>query len=175
MAIEQSHGKARTVLPRSSDLELVESAQSPTEGRAAGGRFAPGNNISTGNRWKAAVRKLLGRGAPDSDVDALARESWRIYLAVLRELPATGATVRTLAALQARHTVLAGHFTNRAADVGLETKEGAALDARAMAHGQRAERLAVTCSDLSSRLAKAKPPKNHILAMIEARATGATK
>lgn len=149
MSIEQSHGKARPTLPRSSDLEPVETVADPSEGRAPGGRFAPGNRLAEGQRWKASIRKLLGKGASTEQAANLAREAFRLYLAVLRGLPSDGPTVRMLAALQARHAVLAAHFTDRAAELGLETPAGAAALEQATKHGQRAERLAVTTLDIA--------------------------
>jgi hypothetical protein len=157
VSIEQSNGKARPTLPRSSDLKPVETVPDPSEGRAPGGRFAPGNRISEGQRWKASIRKLLGKGASSEQAANLAREAFRLYLAVLRGLPSDGPTVRMLAALQARHAVLAAFFTDRAAELGLETDAGAVALEQATKHGQRAERLAVTTLDVATKLHGSKP------------------
>jgi hypothetical protein len=160
VTIEQSHGKARPTLPRSGELKVVETAREPSEGRAEGGRFASGNRIAAGQRWKASIRKLLGKGATNETAASLARESFRLYLALLRELPSDGPSVRVLAALQARHAALAAHFTDRAGEFGFETEAGAgALDV-ALKHGQRAERLAVTTLDVATKLKGKKPRRS---------------
>ena len=154
MTIEMSKGKARPTLPRSSDLRVVESVRDPADGRAAGGRFAPGNKISQGQRWKAAVKRLLGRSADEGTSELVGRDAWKIYLATLRSMPSDAAPVRSLVALHARHIAVASFFTNRAAEVGLDTKEGMAFLEIASHHGQRAERTSVTALDIASTLAK---------------------
>jgi hypothetical protein len=156
---ETSHGKARPSLPRSNELAAVQSERDPLEGRDATGRFAPGNPISQGQRWKASIKKLLGRGATNEQAQSVAREAFRLYLAVMRELPSDGATARMLAALQARHAALAAHYTNQAAEAGLDTEAGKELLELASKHGQRAERLAVTCLDVATKHAIAKKHK----------------
>jgi hypothetical protein len=50
-------------------------------------------------------------------------------------------------------TVLAGFFVARAAQLGLDTPEGAAALEMSMRLDQRAERLAVTSSDIATRMA----------------------
>lgn len=171
MTIERSHGKARPTLPRSSDLTPVATVPEPSEGRGEQGRFAKGNRIAQGQRWKASIRKLLGRDAAVGEADALAREAWRLYLALLRELPHDGPSVRMLAALQAREAALAARWANRASELGLDSEGGQHADDRAMKHGQRAERLAVTALDVSTRLAGArKPARPPVLAAIDAEA-----
>lgn len=168
MTIERSHGKARPTLPRSGDLRVVETAATPTEGRSPAGRFAPGNRIAQGSRWKASIRKLLGKGA-NEHAEGVARAAFRLYLALLRELPSDGPSVRMLAAMQAREAALAAHFTDRAGELGFETDKGAAALDLATKHGQRAERLAVTTLDVATKLRAAKPSKaNALLAAIEA-------
>ncbi len=155
MTFERSHGKSRPTLPRSSDLAPVETDRDPRQGRTAGGHFAAGNRVGVGARWKASIKRLLGRGASGEQAEQVAREAFRLYLAVLRDMPSDGASVRMLVALQARHAAIAAFFTDRAAFLGLDGPEGtAALDIAAK-HGQRAERLAVTSLDVSTRLTKA--------------------
>lgn len=155
MTIEQSHGKARPTLPRSSDLAVVETVRDPSEGRSEGGRFAAGNRTAVGARWKNACKKLLGSfaaGNPEAAA-AVARDSWRLFTATMRDLPSDGAQVRQLAALGARHAALSAFFTARAADVGLDSEQGIAFGQLASHHGQRAERLAVTTLDLATKYA----------------------
>lgn len=157
MSIEHSHGKARPTLPRASDLAVADTAGNPTEGRAPGGRFAPGNRLAEGQRWKASIRKMLGRGATNAEAESLARETFRLYLAVLRRMPSDGPSVRMLVALQARHAALAARWANRAAELGLDSEEAVQADERAIKHGQRAERLAVTALDVARAEAQARP------------------
>lgn len=157
MSIERSNGKARPTLPRASDLRRVQSAGNPTEGRDDAGRFAPGNRVSMGARWKNSVKRLLGRGASEETASGVARQAWGLYLAVMRDMPSDGTTVRMLAALQARHAALAAYFTDRAGELGLDTPAGTAALERATKDGQRAERLAVTALDVATKLAEAKP------------------
>lgn len=159
MTIEHSHGKARTTLPRSSDLS-EDTARDPSDGRAEAGRFAPGNRIAQGQRWKASVRKMLGKGASSEQAASIAREAWRMYLALLRGMPSDGPSVRLLVALQARHAVIAAHFTDRATELGLDTEAGASALEVASKHGQRVERLAVTSLDVASKLKGAGSPKS---------------
>jgi hypothetical protein len=151
VTIESSHGKARPTLPRSSDLRVVETAPTPTEGRDPGGRFGAGNQIASGSRWRASIRKLLGKGATNEQAEAVARQAFRLYCALLRELPSDGPSVR----------VLAAYFTDRAAELGFDCDAGAAALEQATKHGTRAERLAVTCIDVATRFATAKPSKKN--------------
>lgn len=153
MTIEQSHGKARPTLPRSGDLHVVTTVREPTEGRTVGGRFGPGNRIALGAKWKSSIKRLLGRSGEDA-AEAVGRDAWKIYLATLRSMPTDAAPVRSLVALHARHVAVAGYFTNKAAEVGLETEKGLAFLDVASHHGQRAERTAVTALDIASKLAK---------------------
>jgi hypothetical protein len=172
VTLERSHGKLRPGLPRSGDLAVVESDRKPSDGRSANGRFAAGNPIAKGARWKASIRKLIGRGASNEEAESVARAGFRLYCALLRELPSDGPSVRSLAALQARHAALAAHFTDRAGELGFDTKDGAAAIESATKHGQRAERLAVTTLDVSTRLAASRPARNAVLDAIMAAGEG---
>ena len=156
MTIEQSNGKARPTLPRASDLKSIDAAANPRQGRTNGGHFAAGNRIGVGARWKASVKKLLGRSADSEAAELVGRDAWRMYLATLRALPCDDAPVRSLVALHARHVAVASYFTNLAAETGMETERGLKLLEVASHHGQRAERTAVTAIDIATKLA-AKP------------------
>jgi hypothetical protein len=160
VTIEQSHGKARTTLPRSGDLRLVQADVKPTGQRGPGGRFAAGNRVGLGAREKNAVRRLLGREVGDEAALAVARDAARLFSALLRDMPSDAANVRQLVALQARHTALASFFGARAAELGIESEQGMAADERAMRHGQRAERLAVTSLDIATKLATKRKPSD---------------
>jgi hypothetical protein len=159
MAIEQSHGKARPVLPRSSDLAPVEAERNPLEGRSEAGHFAAGNRLGVGARWKASIKKLLGKAADETIAKAVGADATRVYLAVLRSMPSDAAPVRSLVALHARHIAVAAYFTDRAAAVGLDTEQGLAFLQVASNHGQRAERTAVTALDVATKLAKGSDAK----------------
>jgi hypothetical protein len=158
MPIEQSHGRARPTLPRASDLQPIETEREPTAGRGPGGRFAPGNRVAVRQGEKAAVRKLLGRGAAEGDVAIVARDAVRLFHGALRDLPSDGSVVRSLAALYGRHAAVSAYLNAKADEAGLQTEAGAALLESAMRHGQRVERLAVTMLDVATRLAKTRDP-----------------
>ena len=149
-------GKARTETPRLKDLSLPETARDPSEGRGEAGRFAAGNRASVGQGIKALIRK--GLGDPDDEATgSLVREATRLYLALLRSLPADGPGVRQLVASQARHAMLATHYANEAARVGLGTKDGLAMAEASRAHDTTAQRLSVTAYDRAVREAASKP------------------
>jgi hypothetical protein len=160
MALEQSHGKARPTLPRSGELAAVPDADGERCGqRDEHGRFATGNIVGRGRGWKRAIAKMLGRTVEDPIAQAVADDAWRLFTATVRELPSDGPTVRGLAASRARHAALEAFWSTQAVGLGLTTVEGIAADERATKHGQRAERLAVTMLDVSTRMAKTRPTK----------------
>jgi len=168
VAIELSHGKARPTLPRSSDLASVpQTVHEPSRGRDAQGRFTSANAAAIGRGAKAAVRRLLGRGAELSDPQAraVALDAERLFGATLRELPSDGPTVRQLVALYARHAALAAFWSAQASTVGLGSPEGIDAQEQATKHGTRAERLAVTMLDVATRIASAKPKSNPLEAL----------
>ena len=152
MPIEQSHGRARPTLPRASDL-----ADLPTERVAHGkrdqrGRFVGGNDLATGRGWKAILRRHV-TGALKGETEPLAREAWQLYQSMLRELPCDCASVRQLVAARARAAVLSARYALLAAERGYETDDGTAALEMSTKLCQRAERLAVTSLDISTRLA----------------------
>ena len=155
MTIEQSHGKARPTLPRSSDLTPVpDAAEERRHQRDAGGRFKTGNVVGRGRGWKRAIAKMLGRQIDDPLAQAVADDAWRTFSAMMRELPSDGAMVRTLVAAKARHDALAAFWGAKAASLGLATPEGVRAQEQSTKHDQRAERLTVTALDVATRLAK---------------------
>lgn len=149
MTIEKSHGKARPTLPRASDLQSAESVGNRSDGRTAGGRFAGGNRLSVDARQKSTIKRMLGSGAGDEVALAVARDALRLFGGFMRDMPSDGFQVRELVALEARHAAVAGFWAARAAELGLDTPEGKEADDRAMKHGQRVERLAVTALDVA--------------------------
>ena len=153
MTIEQSHGRARTTLPRSSDLAAIKTVRKPSEGRGPGGRFAPANRHGIQAREKHAVSKLLGSDVGTADVIAIALDARKLFNGFLRDLPSDAQSVRDLAARRARHAAIEAYLAAKAAEAGLTTEEGEKLDDRAMKHGMRAERLAVTSLDIATKLA----------------------
>jgi hypothetical protein len=154
MSTRQSHGSAHTELPRSDELAAQLPERDPTLHRDAQGRFTSGNGIGYGRHWKRTIARMLGVDM-HGEAGELARETWVLYRALLAELPYDSASVRQLVAARARAAVLAARYARRASEVGLDTKDGAAALAQSVALDLRAERLAVTSLDISSRLAKA--------------------
>jgi len=149
VTIERSHGKARPSLPRASDLNPVESAGKPTDGRAPDGRFAAGNRASVAARFTHTIRKALGTKGATGDALIVARDARRVFGHVLASLPSDAAPVRALLAVYARHQALHAYYSNRAEEMGLDTTEGLALLVVADRQSQRAERVLVTAHDLA--------------------------
>jgi hypothetical protein len=143
-------GKLRVEAPRLKDNTLAVTARDPSVGRDALGRAVAGNTLATGRGWKATIRKALGADASDEAV----RSVLTLYLAILRGLPADGATVRQLAAAQARHAWLATEYTNAARTAGLTTPEGLKLAEASRSHDLASQRIAVTAFDLATREAQ---------------------
>ncbi len=155
MSIERSNGKARPTLPRSSDLARVEGVDVRKGGRDAQGRFLPRNGAAAGKGWRSLIRRSLGTEATTPAVERLMREARALHTAFMRELPFAGAQVTSLSAARARWTALSAYYANRAAELGLESDEARAALELAMRLDQRAERLAVTCLDVATALARA--------------------
>lgn len=154
MTIERSHGAARTVLPRSSDLATVDAVGEPSGSRDRGGRFAPGNQLGKGRAWKHSIARSLGRDLA-GEAGALGDEAYILFAAYLRDLPVDCASVRSLVAQRARAAVLAARYARRAAELGMDSDAGAKALTEAHRWDQRAERLAVTSLDVATRLAAA--------------------
>ncbi len=163
MTLERSHGAARPTLPRSSDLKAPDTVGEPSDSRRADGRFASGNQLATGRGWKHSIARSLGRDMA-GEAGELGEEAYRLYRAFLADLPCDCASVRSLVAQRARAAVLAARYARRACEVGLDTDEGAKALQLTTQLDARAERLAVTSLDVSSRLAtaaRAKPIDVH--------------
>lgn len=158
------HGKARPSTPRSKDLKAVDTVDDRPRQRDGDGRFTPGNTAALGRGALMAVRRLLGRGVEVTDPEVLAvvRDADRLFGAVVAELPSAGATVRQLVASFARHTALAGYWSAKASVSGLSGEEGMRATEEATKHDTRAERLAVTMLDVSTKLA-GKKTSNSVL------------
>lgn len=150
-------GKARTETPRLKDLSVHASERDPTEGRAEGGRFAPGNRVSVGQGWKATIRKSLGALATSPEADDVIRQATSLYIAVLRGLPSDGAGVRQLVAAQCRHAALATFYANEAARAGLASALGLKLAEASRSHDTTAQRLSVSAYDRAVHEAEARP------------------
>lgn len=148
MTIERSHGKARPTLPRASDLTPPEAARNPTAGRGAAGRFAAGNRIGLGARWKATLKKALGTSG-EGEAGIVTADAQRVMTHVLRSLPSDAAPVRVLVGIHARHVALHAYFTSKAEAAGLDTPAGMRLLDCADRQSQRAERVLVTAHDLA--------------------------
>lgn len=154
MTIEKSHPTAscptgaRPTLTRASDLQPPKAAPNPSAGRGEAGRFAPGNRIGLGARWKATLKKAMGQ-AEDGEPGVVAADAKRIMVHVLRALPSDAAPVRVLAGVHARHVALNAYFTMKAEIAGLDTPQGLKLLEVAARESQRAERTLVTLHDLA--------------------------
>jgi len=160
MTIEQSKGKARPTLPRASDLQTPEAVRKPSAGRGEAGRFAAGNRIGIGARWKATLKKALGTTG-EGEAGIVAADAQRVMTHVLRALPSDAAPVRVLVGIHARHVALHAYYTAKAEAAGLDTPKGQELLQIADRQSQRAERTLVTAHDVArvhaeaERLAKA--------------------
>jgi hypothetical protein len=148
VTIERSRGKARPTLVRASDLQSAEAATNPSAGRGEAGRFAPGNRIGLGARWKATLKKAMGQ-AEDGEAGIVAGDARRITTHVLRSLPSDAAPVRVMAGIHARHVALHAYFTAKAEAVGLDTDRGLRFLEIAARESQRSERTLVTLHDLA--------------------------
>jgi hypothetical protein len=157
MAIEISHGKARSILPRSSDLSPVPAVRPPNHG--TNGRFTPGNGAARGRLAKQAIARALGIRSGDENVAVVAKDAMRVMAVVMRDMPSDAPTVVNLVALLARHSAVAAFFNVQADKHGLDSKDGKEALEAAMQHGQRAERLTVTALDVATRLAAAERAK----------------
>jgi hypothetical protein len=150
VTIEQSKGKARPALVRSSDLRTSESVRKPTDGRTADGRFAAGNRVSVGAGFKRTAKKLLGpESAGGEDERVVRRDAWRVFVATMRTMPSDAAPVRSLVGLHARHIALAALYAAKASEAGLATAAGMKLQEAADRQSQRAERVLVTALDVA--------------------------
>lgn len=161
MAIEQSHGAARPTLPRSSDLTAVPEqvpATERTQGRDAKGRFLPGNAAGRGRHATRAIARHLGTEL-EGEAGELGREAAILFRAFLGDLPCDCHSVRSLVVQRARAAVLTARFARHASEQGLDTEAGRAALAESLRWDQRAERLAVTSMDISTRLARAAAAK----------------
>lgn len=154
MAIEHREGMARPTLPRSSDLLQPPDASDAPPMRDAKGRLLPGARLASERGAKRAIRKALGMATGRKACETVASDAAKVFSVVIREMPSEGAAVRNLAALLARHSAIAGYFGVRADMAGLDTPEGQKALELALQHGQRVERLTVTCLDVATRLAR---------------------
>lgn len=152
MSTRTSHGKARTEMPRASELPVIETERDPSEGRDAGGRFTSANPWAPGAKWRALIADGLGRDL-EGNAGTLGKRAYRLFRAFLNDLPCDCASVRSLVAQRARAVALADAYAARGAELGLASEEGAAAFSEAQKWDARAERLAVTSLDVSTKLA----------------------
>lgn len=152
MTVEKSRGHVYSVLPRSGSLEPVGPAASRTEGRTADGKFGPGNPHAGTASWRSLVAESFG-DLTDKDATSVERRSARYFRAFMRDLPTDNTTVRALVAQRARAAALADFFSLRAHEVGLDSDEAARCLNEALKWDLRAEKLAVTSLDVSTRMA----------------------
>lgn len=165
VSIEANKGKARTVMPRASDLgRAILPKPSPEAYQRA---------VET-RKFTTAARAVISKEAGEGPAKLLAEDAWKMNTEVLRELPADTALVRSQVAELSAQTALAAYFRNEAIKAGLLTDRGLMLMERSMAHGVRSERLAVTSWALSKEAARQnkkgqKPVDYEALALAEAK------
>lgn len=165
VSIEANKGKARTVMPRASDL-----------GRKRVGEPSPADyarGLET-RKFTMASRAVIAKEVGEGPAKLLAEDAWRTNTEVLRELPADSALVRATVAEFAAQTALAAYFRNEAIRAGLLTERGMQLINQSLQHGVRLERLAVTSWALSKEAARQtkkgqKPVDYEALALEEAK------
>ena len=168
MSIEANKGKARTVMPRASDL-----------GRSRVGKPSPedyARGVET-RKFTMAARAVIAKEVGEGPAKLLAEDAWKMNTEVLRELPADSALVRSQVAELSAQTALAAYYRNEAIRAGLLTERGMMLMERSMQHGARSERLAVTSWALSKEAARQnkkgqKPVDYERLALEEAEKKG---
>ena len=165
VSIEANKGKARTVMPRTSDL-----GRSPLP-KPSAADYAKG--VET-RRFTMAARAVISKEAGEGPAKLLAEDAWKMNTEVLRELPGDSALVRSQVAELSAQTALAAYYRNEAIKAGLLTDRGMMLMERSMAHGVRSERLAVTSWALAKEAARLnkkgqKPVDYEALALEEAK------
>jgi hypothetical protein len=152
---EHSHGKARPMLPRPSDVEATEprTARERLDGRRPDGTAAHGNVIALGRGWKSKIRRAVTLIGADIGGDAatIQRDTEVVYRALLSDAVTSGPLMRINASSCALEFTLAAYLHAKAIAAGLLTPEGERLEGRASQHRQRAERLSVTVHALGVR------------------------
>jgi hypothetical protein len=150
--------------PRMSDL-TAPTVDERSRGRAAHGRFGPGNAAASGRGWKAIIRGRIRagiqHGAPGAeDVERLVQDAWLLYTGALKELPSTGQHVRSLLALKVQHETLGAWWQAQAFKRGIGTKESIAAEDRFAVHSRRVEQLTASVLGASKALAVPKRGRN---------------
>jgi len=173
VSIEQSHGKARPTLPRSRELFVTGKDPDQSNGSTEKGPFAPahGRKFRKG-RWSAFFAEALGRDVDSPGAREIGRKAWKLYRGYLAELPCVTVSTRSLCAARARAATLADFYASLGTRSGPHTEKGATWLGEALKWDQRAERLTVTCLDVSARQARTARERQPttIIDLIEARA-----
>jgi hypothetical protein len=143
----------RPSLPRSADLAALANVPHKRQPRDARGRLLKGSALAAGKGWKRAIAKAMSTEGLEGDAALVANDARKLFLGALRELPSSGALVRTNAYGHAREAALAGYFDAKANEAGLDTEKGQALIERASHHRQLAMRLSVVVIDVAARMA----------------------
>lgn len=135
--IEQSHGKPRLTAPRLSDLESVPTGGDRHRDHNADGTFAQRNQAAKGRSARRALVAPLRAAAERVRVatageavcerDRLLADANAVYASTCCELGTRSTLVLSALAAHACESVLAGHFVQSAAAVGLGTDEGGRL------------------------------------------------
>lgn len=161
MKPEQSHGGHYLMRPRPRDVAPGQSEHDPSAGRGPGGRFAPGNRISSGagathavqGSLKAIASNQVSRAVGSQLAPAESRQlvGWAmsIYRKLRRDLGANSPLVQGPLLRFAVNSVLCNHLTARAAMVGFESEHGAKLMELAAKLEARSERSAIAAMALA--------------------------
>lgn len=168
MTIEQSHGKARPTLPRSSDARRADTDAKPTDARGPHGHFAAGNRTALGAGLIHTTKKCMGDKDAAGELGIVARDARRVAAHVLRSFPSDAAPVRVLVSIHARHVALHAYYTHRAELAGLDTPEGLKFLAVADNQSKRAERTLVSAQDMARVCADAAAPQDSFAAKLDA-------
>lgn len=157
--LEASHGRLRLTAPRLSDVGTVPSACEPSPDRVDGGLFAPGNKIAEGRSAKQAVRRPLkqarrrledaiARAVEPSEADQLIADADAVCREAMRSVGHGSILVLAPAVRFAVNSILAGHYSNKATEVGLTTEEGERL--MGLAHGCEQQMLRASTAMLAN-------------------------
>jgi hypothetical protein len=169
MALRFEKGKLRPQPPRLKEVARRKRTEERNRNQDAKGRFVAGNRAPEGRRLKAIIRRHLGKEAVGITVEVLFTETKEIFKALVKAVGSEAPQVQDTLARRARWGVLSAHYALRAAELGLETKEGQTCLEIALKLDARTERLDVTALDLANRLDDRKPDEgSSILDAIDA-------
>jgi hypothetical protein len=154
MTLERSHGKRRVRMPRSGRLTALGTVADPSDGRGAAGRFGKGNSVAVDRGAKHVLSKAMATDGLQGDAAIVARDTRKLLMATLRELPSKAAVVRTAAYGHAREAALAAYYDAKANEAGLDSDRGMKLTDKAAQHRKLASSLSVVAIDQAAVMAE---------------------